>query len=55
MPANAAAYYGRAIAYEAKKDTDRAIEDYDSAIELDPRNVKALSNRAAIYADHARL
>ena len=50
-PGNATALYGRGIAYEAKKDSDRAIQDYDAAIKLDPRHVKALSNRVAIYAD----
>src|SRR5262249_60688865 len=44
---HATAFYGRALAYEGKKDPDRDIKDYDAAIRLDPGHVTAFSHRAA--------
>ncbi len=40
-----------ALAYAAKRDYDRAIADYDKAIELDPANALAYNNRGRAYAD----
>ena len=56
-PKNAQAYYGRAIARDGKLDSERAIADYDKAIELNPKlaheiNPKyalALNNRGWAY------
>ena len=40
-----------ALLTRAKATPNTPSTDYDAAIKLDPDNVKALSNRAAIYAD----
>jgi tetratricopeptide (TPR) repeat protein len=45
------AYYDRGIAYGNKKDYDRAITDFNKAIELDPKYAAAYVGRAAGYAN----
>jgi tetratricopeptide (TPR) repeat protein len=45
----AVAYYRRGNAYGKKGDLDRAIADYDKAIELDPKYVMAYNNRGIAY------
>ena len=47
--AKASAYNNRGAAYDKKGDSDRAIADFDTAIELDPTNVDAYNNRGAAY------
>ena len=42
---NALAYYNRGIAWAARGDTARAIEDFDKAIKIDPRYVEAYIRR----------
>jgi tetratricopeptide (TPR) repeat protein len=39
------AFYNRGIAYYFQKDFDRAIADYDQAIQLNANNVQAYKNR----------
>src|SRR5262245_36367361 len=46
----AVAFYNRANAYSAKGDKDRAIQDYDHAIRLNPQYARAFSNRGIEYA-----
>ena len=45
----ALAYYNRGRSYSDKGDYDRAIADYDRAIELQPSYVIAYNNRGAAY------
>ena len=42
---NAYLYYNRGNAYAAVSDFDKAIEDYDRALELDPKMAEAYYNR----------
>jgi tetratricopeptide (TPR) repeat protein len=49
-PADATAYYHRAVAYELIGDIDRAIADYSKTIELAPENAAAYDNRGRAYA-----
>src|SRR5712692_2691261 len=44
------AFYNRGIAYFKLNQYDRAIADFDQAIELDPNSFHALSNRGTAYA-----
>jgi tetratricopeptide (TPR) repeat protein len=44
------AYYNRGIAYFKKSQYDRAITDFDQAIQLDPNSTFALNNRGTAYA-----
>jgi tetratricopeptide (TPR) repeat protein len=46
----AAAFNNRGLAYVKKGEYDRAIQDYDEAIRLDPNFAKAFNNRGAAYA-----
>src|SRR5215510_15079014 len=46
----AIAFNNRGNGFHAKKQYDRAIADYDDAIELNPRYANAYSNRGAAYA-----
>ncbi len=43
------AYFGRAMAYQAKGDKDKAIIDLDAALTLNPNHIEALRQRGAIY------
>jgi uncharacterized protein len=45
------AYNNRGNAYRAKDDNDRAIQDYDQAIKLDPKHVNAHIGRGNAYHD----
>ena len=45
----AIAYNNRGIAYTAKADYGRAIQDFDQSIKLDPAYAKPLNNRGAAY------
>ena len=45
----AAAYINRGNAYDDKGEHDRAIEDYDKAIALNPKNANAYYNRGNAY------
>src|SRR5437660_4528769 len=47
----AIALNNRGNAYHAKKNYDRAIEDYDRAIKLDPGYARAFYNRGISYSD----
>ncbi|MDR0597069.1 MAG: tetratricopeptide repeat protein [Treponema sp.] len=48
-PDNADSYNGRGFVYGKKGDYDRAIEDFDRAIELDPSCSAAYQNRQLAY------
>ena len=43
------AYYDRGLAWYEKGKHDRAISDYDKAIELNPRYAKAYYNRGLAW------
>ncbi len=45
------AYYNRGLAYDGLNQHERAIGDYNKAIELNPNLAKAYSNRGLAYAD----
>ena len=45
----AIAYNNRGNAHTAKGDYDRAIQDFDKSIKLDPAYAKPLNNRGAAY------
>lgn len=45
----AAAFSNRGNGYRFKGDTDRAIQDYDQAVKLDPKNAIWFINRGAAY------
>ena len=49
--AAAAAYIKRGLENYTKKDLDRAVKDFNAAVELDPKNYFALSVRGAIRGD----
>src|SRR4051812_7421179 len=46
----AAAFYNRGLAYDNKGQYDRAIEDYDQAIKLNPNDADVFVNRGNAYA-----
>src|ERR1700687_2230729 len=53
----AVAFQNRGTAYLGKGDNDRAIEDYDQAIRLDPNYANAFNSRGVAYqnkGDNAR-
>ena len=52
-PNNANAAYNRAMAYEAKSNTDMALADYSAAIKLDPSDPLARESRARLYETKA--
>ena len=45
----ASAFYNRGLAYYAKGQHDRAIQDYDQAIKLKPSYADAFNNRGVAY------
>lgn len=45
-------YYHRGVAYEAAHDFDRALKDYDEAVELAPQNAEAQAARAHLMEQH---
>ena len=45
----AIAYYSRGLAYYDKGDDDRAIDEYNEAIRLDPKYAQAYFNRGNAY------
>ena len=47
----AVAFSNRGLAYNNKGQHDRAIQDYDQAIKLNPNYAKAFSNRGNAYDD----
>ena len=47
---DAIAYYKRGVAYQFKGDLDRAIADYNKAIELRPSDARAYESRGSAYA-----
>ena len=47
---DAIAYYKRGVAYQFKGDVDRAIADYNKAIELRPGYARAYESRGSAYA-----
>ena len=49
-PRDPIAYHYRGIAYGLKGDLDRAISDYNKAIEFNPTYAPAYDNRARAYA-----
>jgi tetratricopeptide (TPR) repeat protein len=56
-PDNAIAYHNRGIAHQSKGDLERALADFDKAIQLDPSYRSAYDARGRIYAtkgDYAR-
>jgi tetratricopeptide (TPR) repeat protein len=48
---NADAYFSQGIAYRNKDEHDRAIADYNKAIEIDPKLAAAYRSRGNAYAD----
>jgi tetratricopeptide (TPR) repeat protein len=47
----ATAFHSRGLAYNRKGQPDRAIEDYDQAIQLNPNYALAFYNRGVAYGD----
>jgi tetratricopeptide (TPR) repeat protein len=47
---DAMAHYKRGVAYQFTGDFDRAIADYNKAIELRPRSARAYESRGSAYA-----
>ena len=45
------AYNGRGFGYYNKNDNDRAIADYDQAIQINPKFALAFNNRGNVYYD----
>jgi serine/threonine protein kinase/Flp pilus assembly protein TadD len=54
-PDVAASYYNRALAYVALGRTDRAVNDYDRTLQLDPTHPGALLNRGMLRYQQGRL
>src|SRR5260370_40628956 len=48
-PAAAIAYNNRGDAYTAKADYDRAVQEFNRSIEIDPNNAKPIKNRGVVY------
>ena len=45
------AFNNRGSAYNDKGEYDRAIQDFDEAVRLDPNNAQPLNNREAVLRD----
>jgi tetratricopeptide (TPR) repeat protein len=45
----AVAFFVRGISYDNKQDYDRAIQDYNEAIRLDPNHSYVFTNRGNVY------
>ena len=43
-----AAYYNQGCSHETQGNFSIAIDDYSKAIEINPRNVRALNNRGSL-------
>ena len=50
-PNSMEAYFWRGIAYEAKKENDKALADFNRALELNPKRAANYIWRAIVYAD----
>lgn len=53
----AIAYNSRGVAFKSKREFDRALQDYDQAIRLNPYGASRYNNRGVIYrikGDYAR-
>ena len=50
-PRYADAYTNRGWAYASKSQFDRAIADFDKAIEINPRHANAYTNRGLAYEE----
>src|SRR6476661_245800 len=50
----ALAYSNRGVEWKAKGDIDKAIADYDKAIELNPEYASALNNRGLAYFNNGQ-
>src|SRR5205085_9766607 len=50
-PKDAQAYYNRGRYYADRKDDERALKDYDLAIELDPSYANSYNARGNLYYD----
>jgi regulator of sirC expression with transglutaminase-like and TPR domain len=48
---DADAFIDRGVAYAKLKQFEKAIQDYNQAIELDPEYTYAFNNRGLAYAD----
>ena len=51
QPNSAMAYFNRGLLYANKEDVDRAIRDWDKAIQLDPNFSAVYYNRGIAYAN----
>jgi Tfp pilus assembly protein PilF len=50
VPADAEAHYERGLAFFARSEYARAVEEFTQALALDPRHVRALHARGAAYS-----
>lgn len=48
-PQNAEAYYNRGVAYQAKNESEKALNDYTKTIDLNENYTNAYYNRALLY------
>ena len=48
IPNSADAFSDRAVAYQSEGQYDRAIQDFDEAIRLNPQDEQAFRNRGAV-------
>jgi Flp pilus assembly protein TadD len=44
------AFIDRGVAYADLKQFEKAIQDYNQAIELNPKDARAFNNRGVVYA-----
>src|SRR5215207_8169312 len=51
----ALAYYNRAISYKQKGDIERALNDYNESIRINPAYAKAFNNRGNLWRDKGEL